>query len=259
MFNPYQTMDRSSAANINEIRSEKVSLDLTVNFNTSVIEGEVTHTFVAVASDVTTIHLDIEHINVESVKYSGGSNNLKIKVQDWPWITDEEKQVLTIYLDKSLNRGETIEIVIKYKTKPDGLGLNWLGPSQTLSKKPFFYTECQTYYCRSLAPLQDTPFVKSHFSSRIRVPGDMIALSSGTLKNVSDENNSKVFEFKQKNPIPSYLMAVVVGVLEKKEINSRTFIYAEKDIMKESYELLKPIGSFLDTVRFLGDSRRNHI
>jgi len=252
-------MDRSSAANINEIRSERVFLDLTVHFGKSVIDGEVTHTFTAVASDVTTIHLDIEHIIVKSVKYKGGNNNLETKVQHWPWITDEEKQVLTIYLDKSLNRGDTIEIVIKYETQSHGLGLNWLGPNQTRSNEPFFYTECQSYYTRSLAPLQDTPFVKSYFSLRIRVPGNMTALSSGTLKNTSNEGDFKVFEFEQKNPIPSYLIAVAVGALEKREINSRTFIYAEKGMMNESYEVLESIGSFLDTVRFLDDSRRNHI
>ena len=99
-----------------------------------------------------------------------------------------------------------------------------------------------------MAPLQDTPSIKSHFSALIRVEKGYIALASGILKYQNEKNNMAEFMFEQVNPIPSYLMAILAGVLEKRSINERTYVYAEKDLINKSVEVLSDIGRFLDIV-----------
>ena len=73
-------------------------------------------------------------------------------------------------------------------------------------------------------------------------------LASGILKYQNEKNNMIEFMFEQVNPIPSYLMAILVGVLEKRSINERTYVYAEKELIEKSVKVLSDIGRFLDIV-----------
>ena len=45
---------------------------------------------------------------------------------------------------------------------------------QTAGKKlPYMYTQCQSIHCRSVAPLQDTPAVKSTYSVHVETPREI--------------------------------------------------------------------------------------
>lgn len=52
-----------------------------------------------------------------------------------------------------------------------------------------------------------------------------------------EDGNDWVFSFNQPVPIPSYLLAVVVGVLEKRDISERCAVWSEPSIVdKAKYE-----------------------
>lgn len=91
--------------------------------------------------------------------------------------------------------------------------------------------------------LQDTPAVKSSYSAAVRVPAALTALMSavpadsppvlpdGTtaaegVPHLDSEQqqppgSSRVFYFNQKVCIPSYLIALAVGELEKRDLSDR--------------------------------------
>ena len=206
------------------------------------------HTFKVVSADVSTIQLDIENVVVHAVLDADSGKALRFRVDEWPWITDESNQVLTIYLVQEYKLDSLLRIKIEYHTKPEGLGLNWLNENQTDTHQPFFYTDCQSYYCRSVAPLQDTPAIKAPFTAKIRVPRPLIALSSGVPVGQRIVDDMVEFEFNQTNPVPSYLIAILAGVLERRQIDHRTYVYAEPSMINTSAEVLSDIGEFMNIV-----------
>lgn len=69
-----------------------------------------------------------------------------------------------------------------------------------------------------MLPCQDTPSVKAPFTATVSVPKELVVLMSaiGDGEENSTDSRKKTFKFHQKVPIPSYLIAIVVGALESR-------------------------------------------
>jgi len=248
-LHPFQDTDRSSVANTDDIHTANITLDLSINFEERRIYGTIVHDFVSVSSGIKEVQLDVQDLVIQAVRDFDTMENLEFKLMEWPWITDESNQVLAIWLKRRLQYGEHVKVEIKFYTKPEGKGLNWLNENQTSTKQPFFYTDCQSYYCRSLAPLQDSPSIKAPFYAKIHARKPLNVLSSGPLVKTTEESeNMMLYEFYQPIPVPSYLIAVLAGVLEKRQIDHRTFVYAEPSMIERSADVLSDIGTFLNIV-----------
>lgn len=87
-------------------------------------------------------------------------------------------------------------------------------PEQTDSKVlPYLYSQCEETYCRSIAPMQDTPSIKFTYSADILVDSRFIVrMSAVNYKNTTIDSNT-LFSFEMEIPLPSYLIAIVVGNL----------------------------------------------
>lgn len=95
-----------------------------------------------------------------------------------------------------------------------------------------------------LGALQDTPAVKSSYSAAVRVPAALTALMSAvpadsppvlpdgstaaegvphldSEQQQAADSSSRVFYFNQRVCIPSYLIALAVGELEKRDLSDR--------------------------------------
>lgn len=245
---PYQTIDRSSVANINEVHTLHYDLDLSVDFSKKQLIGSIVHTFQAVANNVESIHLDIESINIESIVEYPSNISISYRVDPWPWIKEDPNYALTIILNSPLQFNQTCKIKITYHTLPAGLGVNWLNESQTDSSAPFFYTDCETYFCRSVAPLQDTPSIKSTYTAKVRALSPLTVLASGLPKGKKVVGQVNEFYFEQPLPIPSYLLAILAGVLEYRSIDNRIGVYAEPGMVNKSVEVLSDMGTFLNII-----------
>ncbi|XP_053112798.1 leukotriene A-4 hydrolase isoform X2 [Hemicordylus capensis] len=132
-------------------------------------------------------------------------------------------------------------VEISFESSPKSSALQWFTPEQTSGKKhPFLFSQCQATHCRAVLPCQDTPSVKFTYYAEISVPKELVALMSanrdGDLPDPED-GTRKIYRFFQNVPIPSYLIALVVGALESRKIGPRTLVWAEKELVdKCAYE-----------------------
>ena len=130
----------------------------------------------------------------------------------------------------------TTRVNIYYTTSKDAGAVQWLNPQQTAGKKhPFLFTQSQAILARTWIPCQDSPGIRFSYNAKITVPKELLALMSA--ENPKSKNSTGIYDFKQPNPIPSYLMALAVGDIEFKGVDNRTGVYAEPvTLQKAAYE-----------------------
>eukprot|EP00392_Amoebophrya_sp_AT5.2_P010442 g10502.t1 len=147
--------------------------------------------------------------------------------------------------------GEKFVIVrIYYQTGSEALSTQWVEPSATSGKKlPYLFTQCQAIHARSLLPCQDCPAAKCAYAASITCPEWAQALMSAVLveggadvESTSStggeiEKKTKTFHFRQKIPVPSYLIAIVVGNIVRSKISDRVDVWSEpEDIERVAFE-----------------------
>lgn len=93
---------------------------------------------------------------------------------------------------------------------------------------PYLFTQCEPNYCRSLAPLQDTPAIKTTYAANVTVTGDLkVKMSAFDIDVVDAGAGKKTFRFYLDIPIPSYLLAMAVGDLGYKSTGPTTGVITE--------------------------------
>eukprot|EP00731_Ephydatia_muelleri_P001109 Em0001g1109a len=102
------------------------------------------------------------------------------------------------------------KVSIDYTTSCGAPAVQWLDPIQTAGKQhPYLFTQCQ-----------------------ITVPCQLTALMSARLTQKEPEGSTNVvYKFEQNIPIPSYLVALVIGALDCRRIGPRSMVWSEKEIV----------------------------
>lgn len=131
----------------------------------------------------------------------------------------------------------TKTVSIEYSTTPEAKALMWLDPEQTQGKQhPFFFTQSQAILARTWIPCQDGPGVRYTYEATVTTPDGLMAAMSAS--NPTEKNAENTYHFTMGQPVPSYLMALVCGDLEFREIGDRTGVYAEPALIEAAaYEL----------------------
>jgi len=233
---PLSPTDPSSFSNPDKIRTDNFHLHWSVNFRQKTLTGSVTHHLVRVEPTATQVVFDTRFLNVKSVHLLSDKTKLEFSLGE---------EVLTFGkpLTVTLPQGEQkLVVVIDYETTPESSGLQWLEKEQTAGKShPFLFSQCEPIHARSLFPCQDTPSVKCTYTADVVADSDLTVLMSGvrtshsesvedlTVDTVADEHvhTQKRHKFLQKIPIPSYLVAIVVGKMGSKKVGPRSTVWAE--------------------------------
>jgi leukotriene A-4 hydrolase/aminopeptidase len=202
-------------------------LELNVDFSTQLISGKASWT-IENTSGATEIIFDSRQLQIQKVTL--GVNETETTFT----LGDEVKylgQPLRVKIDPSTTR-----VSIYYSASKDAAAIQWLNPQQTAGKKyPFLFTQSQAILARTWIPCQDSPGIRFTYTAKISVPKDLLAVMSA--QNPQSKNAEGIYNFKQPNPIPSYLMALAIGDLEFKSIDGRTGVYAEPvTLSKAAYE-----------------------
>lgn len=124
---------------------------------------------------------------------------------------------------------------IFYATSPNASGLQWLTAEQTSDGKfPFLFTQFQAIHARSVFPCQDTPMVRFNYEMYLTVPSSLRGLAGANewLGQTTVLNKNLVCEkWRMTNPIPSYLVAFVVGLVEEHKFEARCSVWAEPTML----------------------------
>ena len=233
-------MDTHTLSNYQDLPIVNTHLELSVNFQERKLKGSVTHEFDK-NRKINLLKLDTKYLKIDSIQDSNG-NTLEYSLGEFDELLGSP---LTINLNPKSNF-----VVIFYETTKKSEALDWLVPNQTAGKMyPFMYTQGQSIFTRSWIPIQDTPGIRITYSAKIKTPKNMMAVMSAANPQEIDTNN--IYSFKMNQPIPPYLIALAVGNLEFKAIDSRTGVYAEPSMVVKCANELIDMGKMVDSAENL--------
>jgi aminopeptidase N len=214
--------DPHSYARPMEARVTHLALDLTPDFVQRTLEGMAILT-IETAQDVGSVVLDTRDLFILAVTDDAG---LPLSFE-----LGKPDPVLGRSLSVRLEASRTV--VIRYRTKPEAAALQWLTPEQTAGKKhPFLFTQGEAILTRTWIPIQDSPGIRFTYEARITVPSPLSAVMSAEADpGVRDVPSGRAFNFRMREPIPAYLVALAVGELSFRPLGKRSGIYAEPEMV----------------------------
>ncbi len=212
-----------SFAKPNEAVVTHLNLDITVDFGTKQIKG--TATYDINNNDASVIVLDTKFLEIhkvfadeKEVKFSLGSFN------------EQLGSALKIPIGV-----DTKTITVHYNTTEKTEALQWLTPQQTADKThPFLFTQGQAILTRTWIPIQDSPQIRVTYNASVKVPNSLMAVMSA--QNPKKKTTDGIYNFKMRQAISPYLIALSVGNIEYKAVSERTGIYAEKSLLEKAHQ-----------------------
>eukprot|EP00057_Strongylocentrotus_purpuratus_P034949 XP_797165.3 PREDICTED: leukotriene A-4 hydrolase [Strongylocentrotus purpuratus] len=232
--------DPNSLSNISSIITRHISIIWNIDFTEKIFSGDVKLSLETLQDGVANLVLDTSSgLCVSEVTDDATGEKLTFEVKE---PTGALGSPLSIRLPSSAQlKGSKLCININYKTSSSASAIGWLNPSQTAGKQfPYLYSQCQAIHARSLLPCQDSPSVKATYDAKVTVPRDLVCLMSAVRAGeepCESDSSLKTYAFTQTVPMPSYLIAIVVGALESRQIGPRSRVWSEKEFVdRAAYE-----------------------
>lgn len=246
--------DISSYGNFDKMLQEHVDIDAVLDFEKKTLSGFVTIIFKVLDHTENKIVLDARSLKVTSAELDGK------KQEYYFYDMNEDKEALgtPLVIKITPTQAETIKVKIGFICDENCGAIKFLDKSQTRNKKyPFMYTQCEAIQCRTLIPCQDSPSAKMTVNLKVSVASPMTVLFSGIRTKEYKDNNLNIFEYEQKIPIPTYLIAFAAGELEHGKISDRCGVWTEVGLKDQAvYEFegaetfLKAAESYLTPYRW---------
>ncbi len=194
------------------------NLNIKIDVNQESIEGTVETRVVSLIDGLNQLQLDL----FDNMAISGVSGNASG--------FQHSNNVLTIDLDKNCNQGDTISVTVNYSGKPSaGSNFNPMTFDHSRSVVTISSESCP-FYARTWWPCKDRPDDKpDSMDFYITVPSNLIAAANGVLaETVANNDGTKTFHWKIRNPIATYLVAFTATNFQTIEDK---FISAENDTL----------------------------
>jgi leukotriene-A4 hydrolase len=235
--------DVLSAADITQVRTTHLALDLTVDFDKYQVRGSATET-IENLTGTSKFVVDTRDLDILGVTVDGAPAKFSIG----PYYA--VGQPLTIDIKPA--RTQVVRINYASKSNPRSIGLSWLAPLATDGDTaPFLYTFGEPDRTREWIPIQDTPAVRMTYEAKIRVPSGLLAVMSA--KNPTETSFDGTYTFTMTQPIPPYLIALAVGRMEFHALDERTGFYAEPQNVDAAVSDLQYVPEMVDAAeRVLG-------
>jgi len=218
-FDPHSWCDGDQPA------QRHLELALTVDFTARILRGRVRIHLARRAAGP--LDLDARNLAITSVRTTGGA--------DIPWSIAETEPVRGDRLRLDLPAGTEV-VEIAYETAPGAVALGWLEPQQTAGgRHPFLFSQCQPIHARTIVPCQDTPRHRVTYEAAIIVPAPLRAvMSAGALGAEPAPDGRTTWRFHMPQAIPTYLLALAVGNLDRRDLGPRSCVYAEPESVERA-------------------------
>lgn len=219
-----QIRDAHSYANINEIRTKHLHLEMDVNFDSKIIYGVARHEMINNGAD--TAIFDLRNLTIQKVTIGKKGNE-----QNTSYVIGQEDKDSILGAPLFVKIDSSVQFInIYYQTNAQSAALDWLAPEQTKGKKfPYLYTQGQAILTRTWIPCQDSPSNRITYSADVKVPVELMALMSA--KNPTSKSADGHYHFEMKQPIPAYLIALAVGNLQYKKLGENCGVYSEPEMI----------------------------
>ncbi len=218
-----------------------LDLDIKVDFTTQQISGKAIWT-IDNKGKGNEIIFDTRKLKIEKVTMGDDEKATTFSL-------DKDADFMGQALHVAIDSG-TKKLTIYYTTSKDADALQWLTPQQTSGKQqPFLFTQSQPILARTWIPCQDGPGIRFTYSATVKVPANLLAVMSA--ENPQTKTADGIYRFKQTHAIPSYLLALAVGDISFKAIDSRTGIYAEPSMLDKAVWEFADMGKMTDAAEKL--------
>lgn len=229
-----------SYANIEEVKTTHLHLDIELDFDNQKIVGVARHTITNNGSKIAVF--DTDGLVITKVTLGTEEKETTFKI-------GEHKDVfgapLMIDIDKS-----TELVNIYYSTTEKSSALDWLSAELTMSKKmPFLYTQGQAILTRTWIPSQDVPSNRITYSANIQAPkGMMVIMSASNPTEISADGR---YSFEMRQAIPCYLIALAAGDIAFASLGRNTGVYAEPGLLDDAASEFIDLQKMLDAAEEL--------
>jgi aminopeptidase N len=175
------------------------------------------HLSINILHDTDTIDLDAAELQIKSV--SAGSK------LDFRSVDDK----LNVKLTRTMKEGSKIELAISYDSKPRQ-GFYFVTPDKHYPNKRLeAWTQGEATQAKYWFPCIDHPQVKFACEILATVDAGFTVISNGKLLKVEHHEKKLVYHWSDSNPVPAYLVSVVVGeYAEIKDGNLQYFVPPER-------------------------------
>ena len=233
-------VDHHSYANVKDVFTTHLHLDIKVDFAKQIIAGSVLHN-VENQSNAKQMVFDVKDLKIQKVVLNEkDETTFNIGASD---------ELLGAPLNVDIN-DDTKKVRIYYETTPSAAALQWLNPQQTAGKKhPYLFTQGQAILTRTWIPCQDTPGIRITYSADVEVPNQLMAVMSADNDTVRSEDGK--YHFEMKNPIPSYLIALAVGDLDFASLGPRTGVFTEPSMIDKCVYEFADVESMVEAAEEL--------
>lgn len=237
-------VDFQSYANVSEIRSTHMELNLAVDFDSKKLIGSVTHTIENISGTDKMI-FDVNQLSIDKVVLND-TEPTEFTIGPVDEIKGSAMEVAVTPTTKS--------VTIYYSTSPESKALQWLSPQQTAGKKfPYLFTQGEAVLTRTWIPCQDTPQNRITYAANLVVPANLLAVM-GADNNPTEKNAEGKYHFDMGISIPTYLIALAVGDLQFESLGERTGVYASPVLIeKAKYEFQEVEKMIAVTESLYGD------
>lgn len=222
--------DVSSLSNFRDIVITSAALFLSPDLQRRTVEGKVEYWFSARVPGVSTIFLDCKDLEVLAVTHCSH------------WEYGKATAVLgcglIIHLHKPLEKAENVTISIEFLVTQQSPAITFLGQ--------FCYTDFEPIKCRCFVPVQDSPSVRFPVKSLFKVAKPFTVVTGGVLVSTTEEGNCFIYEYEQKERIPSYLIGFAVGNFQRTNIGTRTWVHAEPGILQSAAFEFSELENYLE-------------
>jgi len=223
-------------------RIEKMSLKINPDFKKKILAECTQDLTVRFLKNTIKIELDIGELKILNVT----SPNIRIK--EFECIDDKK---LVISLLEAAEEGKSVNISILYSAgyyQREGIqqvgtprnGFHFIAKEDSTEGAKAYqaWTQGETTESKYWFPCLDSPHVKFILDIEITAPIDFDVISNGVLVSKAPKNiDQMTWKYVEVNPLPAYLVSVVVGKFSKEETNHGEIpilYYWPEDIAKDN-------------------------